>query len=839
MSSTEPTASKLIATGISMLTDSTVSEGLMGSDVLKTKVSPKPISIRGIKCYEADNMLVCAEPLNVNGDTGYQKFIDNLTPQQNQKHLVVPIVGAGNTERHIATLYRSPQGVTTVFDSKLSEPMKFLTTSAKPNGFLAKVGNAVAGFFRSTFNAKYNSQINCRQAALALQNVRFEGLGTQSFFDGVSCGYQVMANVEHIVDLIDAKQSVNRQSLLEKIATAETSCVNRAKQLLSQSSEIEVKLDNSYLGFLKLAWQKIFNNLEYYAHPDLSWQSSLNFQKGRKSWAQYFAGAPLKGESNWWYVTAPFIFIKNVVKTIIETPVALFSATAHYVVNKIYQTSPTSWWGKSLRSIGLALTGTVYGLTEGARRVINFISSPIAVLNQYNIWLPWQSYEKNLMTTRQAGSRITEAFNNNKELVLEAVKRDGRALKHASLELKGDNVVAQAAVEQDGIALEHASNELKKNKKIVLAAVKQGGTALQYASDDLKKDREIVQAAIEQNGAAIKYANKSIIDDALVKLALPSYGLALQYGSDALKQDSKVVQAAIKQDGAAIQYADASVINDDLVKLALPSYGLALQYGSAILTKDSATVFSAVQQNGAAIKYVDASIINDDLVQLALPQYGLALQYGSAPLKNDTAIVQQALKHTGLALAYASDNIKNIPEFVKLALDKNPEAMQFASKDLKQNADFILEVIESDEFAEDEVNQAKAGIFKYIDINLQQNNDFMQQAFEANPFVLKFVSKEMLKAILAENGMALEYVSTEMKKDKEIIDVALANNPDAAQFIDNTLQVAVNNSSSHMSMILEKLGGARKPDAPQPSFEPELAEENDMVTSAEFIPNTL
>ena len=71
-----------------------------------------------------------------------------------------------------------------------------------------------------------------------------------------------------------------------------------------------------------------------------------------------------------------------------------------------------------------------------------------------------------------------------KEVVLEAVKQDGRALEYASEELRGDKEVVMEAVKQYGRALEYASEELRGDKEVVMEAVKQNGLALEYASDE-------------------------------------------------------------------------------------------------------------------------------------------------------------------------------------------------------------------------------------------------------------------------------------------------------------------------------------------------------------------
>lgn len=61
------------------------------------------------------------------------------------------------------------------------------------------------------------------------------------------------------------------------------------------------------------------------------------------------------------------------------------------------------------------------------------------------------------------GKKIEE-----KEIVMEAVKENGRALEHASKELQNDHEIVMEAVKEDGDALRHASKELQNDREIVM-----------------------------------------------------------------------------------------------------------------------------------------------------------------------------------------------------------------------------------------------------------------------------------------------------------------------------------------------------------------------------------
>lgn len=98
----------------------------------------------------------------------------------------------------------------------------------------------------------------------------------------------------------------------------------------------------------------------------------------------------------------------------------------------------------------------------------------------------------------------------NRNVVLAAVKRNGRELKWASANLKDDVEVALVAVAQNGMALADVSKARRIHRDIVLTAVKQNGLALEFAGWKLRNDKEIVMAAVQQNGLALEYATRKL-----------------------------------------------------------------------------------------------------------------------------------------------------------------------------------------------------------------------------------------------------------------------------------------------------------------------------------------
>ena len=90
----------------------------------------------------------------------------------------------------------------------------------------------------------------------------------------------------------------------------------------------------------------------------------------------------------------------------------------------------------------------------------------------------------------------------DREIVLAAVKQDGRAFYHTTPELQADREIVLAAVMQVGMALGHAASGLMADREIVLAAVMQDGSALGYASAELTAELKadvLVQFATAQS----------------------------------------------------------------------------------------------------------------------------------------------------------------------------------------------------------------------------------------------------------------------------------------------------------------------------------------------------
>ena len=287
-------------------------------------------------------------------------LLEDLTLQHKSlenTQIIVPLIGSGATERHITTLYIDNNANFTIFDSKLSNPEQFLSDSGAPGWHFLTI---VAGILRSLFNWKYSNHVQCEQAHAPLNDVQYEGLGTQSFMDGITCGYHTMGTMKVISKLLANKQPVTRESVLQQLETH-----NPIQESLAMLASADHFVDNELSTFLTHAWQK-----------------SFHYSDKKESFDHFFLGVPHADESPLWGIITPFLFIKNCVKSLTEVPIALTASFFDYLRNRLYQTAPTHWYSKLARTVGLGLCHTLYGITEGVRLVLTLIFSPCALFRE-------------------------------------------------------------------------------------------------------------------------------------------------------------------------------------------------------------------------------------------------------------------------------------------------------------------------------------------------------------------------------------------------------------------------------------------------------------------------
>jgi hypothetical protein len=107
------------------------------------------------------------------------------------------------------------------------------------------------------------------------------------------------------------------------------------------------------------------------------------------------------------------------------------------------------------------------------------------------------------------------------------------ALKFASQLLKADREVVLAAVTQKvpHWCFPTTPRRPKADRDFVLAAETRNGRALKYASEPWKTDKEVVLAAAKQDGLALEYADSCSEDKEAAFAAVTHNGHSLNFAS--------------------------------------------------------------------------------------------------------------------------------------------------------------------------------------------------------------------------------------------------------------------------------------------------------------------
>jgi len=321
-------------------------------------------------------------------------------------------------------------------------------------------------------------------------------------------------------------------------------------------------------------------------------------------------------------------------------------------------------------------------------------------------WQRWLGSQRDIMenAVRQNGLALryaSEDLKKNFSLVLNAVRQNGRAIRYADDSLKNNIDIVRAAVNQDGTALEFASDELRANESIVRDAVHQNGLALEHANQSLQANPEIALAAIHQNGEALCSTDRSLRTRDVVMEAVSNNGEALRCVYDNIHDDLEIVKTAIHEDPSAFVFMPARLMNNRSLEMLEAQRG-----GSAFwirnvrrtvpaIFRDQEIMSEVIPQNPQLLMFAPNAIQDDEaIVSSVISIRGCSLQDASNRLRGNLSIVRAAVQQDGLALQYASSELKNNPQLVLEAVTNNGAALQFAAPALRRDPDFQRQCFE-------------------------------------------------------------------------------------------------------------------------------------------------
>ncbi|KAF0974925.1 hypothetical protein FDP41_006030 [Naegleria fowleri] len=404
-------------------------------------------------------------------------------------------------------------------------------------------------------------------------------------------------------------------------------------------------------------------------------------------------------------------------------------------------------------------------------------------------------------------------FMNDKQFVLNHIKKYGFGLKYTSPQLKEDRELVLQVVQLNGIELQYASYYARNDREVVLEAIKNEAFALDYASPSLQNDKVFMLEVIRWNEKCLEYAPYDLReeDSEFLCEAIKQNKKALHCLSWKLRQDEKfmlklikslfpefnlisidqankeIMMKLVKEFGFLLKFASKELKNDrDIVLNAVKHDGWAFSYASHDLKSDREIAFQAVTKEPLTLNGMPDELINDkELVLVAVNQDGWALEYASDELRNDRQVVLTAIRQTGLALQYADEMLKRDQEIVFEAVKQNNNAFRYASKEFFNDKEFLLKL-------------AKLGcrnVFKYVPKEIVEDREFVLKVIKINSLAVIGPddspfrhNEEILLEAVRNNGFSLCFAKGPLQDDPELVMEAFKCHGFVFEYSDELLQ---------------------------------------------------
>lgn len=305
---------------------------------------------------------------------------------------------------------------------------------------------------------------------------------------------------------------------------------------------------------------------------------------------------------------------------------------------------------------------------------------------------------RKLSNLRNRLSSLKMSSDLDKTIILDMVKRNPLALKNLSA-YQDDKEVVMQAVSETGFAFQYASERLRNDKEVALEAIS-AYPVLKFLGDDLKEDPDIFLNAIKKNHFAYSMLPESLKDNKDIMLAMALIdGKFLKDASPRLRDNEQFILNAIKIAPWTIAYASPRLQND---------FHFILNFFKffPLRRKDQLSKFLGYLPNDIKEKITGNRLLmlemikkigwlgyivaskelqkDKDLVLEAIKKDKFISEI-STPKEflDDKELMLQAVSINGYNLALVSDRLKDDDEIVRTAIANQPKALWKASRRLQ------------------------------------------------------------------------------------------------------------------------------------------------------------
>lgn len=239
------------------------------------------------------------------------------------------------------------------------------------------------------------------------------------------------------------------------------------------------------------------------------------------------------------------------------------------------------------------------------------------------------------------------------------------------------------ALRKQWMVLKYADKELQNEKEIVLAAVKSGGWAYFYASEEMQKDRDVALEAVKQNWRVLKrLARKLRADKEIAAAAISQDWHAMKYFPQDIQNDHSLAMQAVRQSWQSFQFLPQKLKGRrDLAHEAVMQDWRAYPFISEKLREDKSLAIEAAKQYGQAIQYSSNELKADlDVVALAIEQDVDALQFASPSIRSEEKVLLDIVKRDGFAIRHATEDAKSLETVVSEAMSQQWLSTEFGAQ---------------------------------------------------------------------------------------------------------------------------------------------------------------
>jgi len=354
-----------------------------------------------------------------------------------------------------------------------------------------------------------------------------------------------------------------------------------------------------------------------------------------------------------------------------------------------------------------------------------------------------------------------ERFRTTKDIVYDLVsKYDYYTLDYVDEAFKDDKELVLTAIEKSGDAIKFSSKRLKNDKELALKALKNGqGDILYYLSDTLKEDRDVVWMASKVGIDSYSYLDEKFCTDTelLKEIVKKSphffHTLPVKYRTVRVAKD--VIIEAIKSRSYQIEL-EPLVLKEPTWLRNREIAGALIAYNSGyfkLLNEtfkvDKELLLQAIKSNVSLFSYIDESFKNDKdfILDIAKTQHKV-IPYISEILRKDDAFMLKLFQTNQLAFQYLEEKYRGDKKLLLKAIEYRVHLFRYATKELRVDKEFILSI------------STKLGVaIDFIDTKLKKDREFLDEVLKSNLYALRYYEGEFLKNYIKDNVKYMKYLT--------------------------------------------------------------------------------